>query len=323
MKPPEVVVVGAGVIGLTTALTLLRSGVHVRILADEDDWQASCSGAAAAFWYPYHANPVERVAKWGSFSLDQFKKLARDEASGVKIHSMLETSNAQKENPWWAQIVDNFKTAAPDELPNGYTSGIWFDTPIIDTSVYMPFLLNEVNRLGGSVKRQRLNNWTDLKDHEKVVVNCTGIGSKELCQDDDLKPGKGQVLRIKKRGPDTPILDCDGDVRFAHITPRIHDTIIGGIYFENDSDLTPLPSETEAIIARCKRLSPGLIVEETDILGISCGLRPVRSSVRLETEEMENNRTVIHNYGHGGAGYTLSWGCAAEVYELLESLAER
>jgi D-amino-acid oxidase len=319
MKSTELIVVGAGVIGLTTALTLLRAGVNVRILADED-WQTSCSGAAAAFWYPYHANPLEKVEKWGSFSLSQFKRLAQDEASGVSIHSMLEVSIGQKDIPWWASIVDNFKAAAPQDLPNGYTSGFWFDTPIIDTSVYMPFLLKEVNQLGGTIERQRLNNWSDLKANQKMVVNCTGIGSKQLCQDDDLKPAKGQVLRIKRHGPDRAILDSDGEIRFAHITPRTHDTVIGGIYFENDSDLTPLTTETEKIIARCKLLSPGFNVEETDILGVNCGLRPVRSSVRLETEDMENNCKVIHNYGHGGAGYTLSWGCAAEVCELLDAL---
>ncbi len=73
----------------------------------------------------------------------------------------------------------------------------------------------------------------------------------------------------------------------------------------------------EAILSRCARLAPDFpaIVAE-DILSVYCGLRPARSTVRVEGEWVAPDQLLIHNYGHGGAGITLSWGCAAEVVEL-------
>jgi D-amino-acid oxidase len=55
-----------------------------------------------------------------------------------------------------------------------------------------------------------------------------------------------------------------------------------------------------------------------EIVGVAVGLRPVRSAVRLEAETIAPNCLLLHNYGHGGAGVTLSWGCAAEVVRLIE-----
>ncbi|MFM7282729.1 MAG: FAD-dependent oxidoreductase [Planctomycetia bacterium] len=65
-----------------------------------------------------------------------------------------------------------------------------------------------------------------------------------------------------------------------------------------------------SIIERCARLEPGL--RDATVLGTSVGLRPARSAVRLEPESSPAGR-IVHNYGHGGAGVTLSWGCAQEV----------
>ena len=65
---------------------------------------------------------------------------------------------------------------------------------------------------------------------------------------------------------------------------------------------------------RCALVAPRL--KGARILGHRGGLRPVRPLVRLETERIGESR-VVHNYGHGGAGVTLSWGCAAEIREML------
>jgi len=52
---------------------------------------------------------------------------------------------------------------------------------------------------------------------------------------------------------------------------------------------------------------------------VSVGLRPSRKEVRLEIESLSSGRWAIHNYGHGGAGVTLSWGCADEVTRIVSS----
>ena len=45
--------------------------------------------------------------------------------------------------------------------------------------------------------------------------------------------------------------------------------------------------------------------------------------MRLEIEELPGGRALIHDYGHGGGGFTLSWGCAEEVLKLAEDFVSR
>ena len=70
-------------------------------------------------------------------------------------------------------------------------------------------------------------------------------------------------------------------------------------------------------MAECSRL---LNIDKPKVFAERVGLRPFRKSgVRLERDQLSDGRTVIHNYGHGGAGFTLSWGCAEEVCGLAVS----
>ena len=95
--------------------------------------------------------------------------------------------------------------------------------------------------------------------------------------------------------------------------PRRNDCVFGGT---NDlsSDLAADRATTERIVAECSRV---LKIEKPNVLAERVGLRPFRKSgVRLERDELRDGRTVIHNYGHGGSGFTLSWGCAREVVNL-------
>jgi D-amino-acid oxidase len=104
--------------------------------------------------------------------------------------------------------------------------------------------------------------------------------------------------------------------------PRIHDIVLGGTYEENNESLEVDHDETQAILRRCAKLAPDLpAVTKKDIINVVCGLRPIRSSVRVEAERISPDRLLVHNYGHGGAGVTLSWGCATEVVRLIAEKA--
>lgn len=95
--------------------------------------------------------------------------------------------------------------------------------------------------------------------------------------------------------------------------PRSVDCVLGTTAEDHNWDPSVNEPETREILERCTSLEPAL--KGTRILGARAGLRPGRSSVRLEREGR-----VIHNYGHGGSGFTLSWGCAEEVRELARSV---
>ena len=89
--------------------------------------------------------------------------------------------------------------------------------------------------------------------------------------------------------------------------------IVGGTDEQGDWSRTPSPETATEILQRATRLVPELA--DAKVVGHRVGLRPVRPSVRLEAEGR-----VIHCYGHGGAGVTLSWGCANEVTQLVAEL---
>jgi D-amino-acid oxidase len=90
--------------------------------------------------------------------------------------------------------------------------------------------------------------------------------------------------------------------------------VVGGTDDEGEWDRRPDPEVARLILERAVALLPALA--KAKVIGHRVGLRPARPTVRLEAEESEGRR-LVHCYGHGGAGVTLSWGCADEVALLV------
>jgi D-amino-acid oxidase len=103
----------------------------------------------------------------------------------------------------------------------------------------------------------------------------------------------------------------DGGADYLYVFPHGDVVILGGTAHENASDLAPRPEVSARILRECAAAFPAL--RDAKVITERVGLRPVRPSVRLESEPLSDGRTLWHNYGHGGAGVTLSWGCAAEL----------
>ena len=128
-------------------------------------------------------------------------------------------------------------------------------------------------------------------------------------------PIRGQVLRLTRPTSLVPsILDTEG----VFIVCRSADCIIGGANVDGDWSLEVRDEARQTLLKRSAILSPALA--ESEIIEDLVGLRPGRSSVRVETERVSKDLTVVHNYGHGGSGYTLSWGCAEEVAEMVKAI---
>jgi D-amino-acid oxidase len=184
--------------------------------------------------------------------------------------------------------------------------------------MYLAYLERSLMDSHVSFERAELNSINEAFDIAETVINCTGIGAGKLVQDFDLHPARGQVIRIKKKPTHRSIIDVTQDPKLAHVTPRVHDTILGGTYENNVWNLEPNQTTTSEIIDRCKSILPELgDITDDEILGVYCGLRPVRSAVRVERERLDKG-WLFHNYGHGGAGFTLAWGCAEEVCALVK-----
>jgi len=311
----RVLVVGAGVVGLSCAVRLLEAGSHVDVVA-RDLPQETTSSVAAAIWYPYRAFPVDRVTGWSAASYVELSRLSADPDAGVRMVEGTELHRTAKEDPWWAGAVPGLTRVTAMSAP--YVDGWSFTTPVIEMPIYLRWLVDRVNGLGGTITRMALNG---LPNGADVVVNASGLGARLLADDKTVLPVLGQVAYVEQIGLDRWWLDEDGPV---YVVPRSRDIVVGGTDDEGKWSRTPDPDAAARILARAVALVPELA--RARVLRHKAGLRPGRPSVRLEVERSPAGSTrggrIVHCYGHGGAGVTLSWGCADEVSSLVHGMID-
>ena len=298
----RVMVVGAGVMGLSCAVRLLEQGHRVDVVARDLPLETT-SVVAAALWYPYRALPQDQVTAWAARSYAAFAALAGSEPeSGVRLVAGTEVVAGHVADPWWVEAVPTL-----ERVPAGWS----FVAPVVEMPVYLAWLHARVEALGGTVTRLNLRALPELPG-DGVVVNCSGIGSRLLAGDRTVTPVRGQVLLVEQCGLDRWWLDGGAATGAppTYVVPRARDIVVGGTDEEGEWSRTPSPATAQAILERAARMVPELAGAQ--VLRSKVGLRPARPVVRLEREGQ-----VVHCYGHGGAGVTLSWGCADEVAGLV------
>lgn len=311
----DVEVVGAGVIGLTCALALARAGASVRVIGERAPAETT-SAVAAAIWFPYEAAPAERVLAWSGATLQELVRLAAEHPdAGVAIRGGVMCYRLPDPDLAWTDEVPGHREATASERPPGIERATWCELPIVEMQTYLGWLLAQVRAAGVEVVTGRRVASLDELDAQRVVV-AAGLGARELLGDPEPYAIRGQVVRVADPGLDRWILDDDHPDGMTYIIPRGRDVVLGGTADRHAEDTTPDPATEAAILERAIELEPRL--RDQPILSRGVGLRPARPSVRLEREtDHTNDRTIVHCYGHGGAGITLSWGCAAEVAMLL------
>jgi D-amino-acid oxidase len=329
----RVIVLGAGVIGLTTAVSLLQAGCDVQVVADATVG-ATTSYVAAGVWFPTHVGPPDKVAAWGRRTLEVLAGQARDSVPGVVMRESLALYRSPPGRPDWTAPVGPVREAAAAELPPGYRYGLRFAVPQAEMPVYLPWLMRRVRELGGEIVTRHVTALGELAGAgADALVNCPGLAARELVGDQSVYPVRGQIVRVANPGITMSVRDEFHPAGRAYVHPRASDCILGGTLDEHEWDIEPDPATAAAIIARCTEIVPALAGAR--VIGHLAGLRPGRPEVRLEEEgaagygaagdgavEVGGPR-VVHNYGHGGAGITLSWGCAEQVTEILLNGASR
>jgi D-amino-acid oxidase len=313
----RVIVVGAGVVGLTCAVRLAEAGHEAHVLA-RDLPPETTSAVAAALWYPYRALPPDKVTAWSARSFAAFCELARAEpSSGVAVRQGVELLRpGDPPEPWWRGAVPDLATVT-DPAP-GYPRGWRLALPVAEMDTYLGYLVRRLERAGGTVTRTRLA----ALPTSGIVVNATGLASRAMAGDTSLHPVRGQVVRVAQVGIEEWLLvsESDGDDRPLYVVPREHDVVVGGTAQDGDWTLQPDPQTARDILDRAAALVPAL--RTAPVLGHRVGLRPARPAVRLQTVPHGDGGPggVVHCYGHGGAGVTLSWGCADDVLAEVEAL---
>lgn len=307
----RIVVVGAGVIGLSCAHRLLEAGHAVEVWS-RDAPAATVSAVAAAHWYPYRAFPVDAVARWARETFWVLAGLADRPGTGIGMRPGRELSRTPLPGPSWADAVPGVRRLTPAELPAGYADGLRATVPGIRMPDYLSWLLAGLTAAGVPLRTRELADLDAAREHADLVVNATGLGARELVGDRQLTPVRGQVVRVRCPAVQEWTLDEGHPDGMVYVIPRGPDVVCGGTAEEGAEELTPDPRTAAAILARCRAVVPELA--DAEVLGHAVGLRPVRSAIRLERVD-----DVVHCYGHGGSGVTVSWGCADDVVRLASA----
>ena len=336
----KVAVVGAGVSGLSVAylLTQTFSTLDVTIFA-ENTSPNTTSDVASAILFP---NPLESESaeeyvlnekRWFESTYKRFCDVihsGEEGRAGVNLASgyyvnMDDASSQQNQSPpepWFKNSVMGFRNVPEWEkkfhnLPSS-TSAMFFTTVAVDCRLYLPWLMDKFIESGGSFVQKKIVSFDDLQRDYSVVINCTGLASRELCQDSSIYPIYGQSLMV-----DAPwikhfvVMPHYQANEYTLVLPRVKDVLIGGVFRSHRETCEVDSVLSEQIMTKAVKVVPSLA--GVNVLGVAPGLRPVRSRIRLEVEHTTRG-PVVHNYGHGGNGVNYSWGCAQDVCGLVQGL---
>lgn len=360
-KEKKILVIGAGVSGLTTAICLKENGFNVVIAADKFA-PGLASNVAGALWeWPpaacgKHGTPrsLERSKKWCMTSYKKFKTLQKtfgSTSTGICLrnitfyfHQVLENlpEDLNKMNEI-AENVDDFQRGleiVPSAVDIAFQKGIKdayrHMAPTVDTDVYMQWLFNQVESLGCEIIKERItlnliqNEQTLLNRFQcDAIVNCSALGAIEIANDVSMYPLRGALVRVKDKDGLIDAAHCishketsNGEQSMIFIVPRgeKNTVILGGlVQMHQWSESMNLD---DPLIRRmydgCLNFLPtlrSLPLDEQE--PVRAGLRPF-TEANVCVESVPGTR-LFYNYGHGGAGVTLSWGCAEEITQRVQA----
>jgi D-amino-acid oxidase len=324
---PDVLVVGAGVTGLTTAVCLAESGRTVEIRTARLP-QDTTSAVAGAIWGPHLVETGERAARWRLATLAVLRELATGPAgpaAGVRIASGSQIfrgpSPASPAPPDWLTELGGYRPCGQAELPPGFSRGWHYTAPLVHMPTYLGYLHARFERAGGRLGVATVSSLAGAAREAgaRVVVNCSGAYAHHIVGDLAVTPVRGQaVLAVNPGLTEFVIAPSDGSAELAYLFPHGEEVILGGSEAAGDWSLEPVPAVADRILRDCAAIEPRL--QGARVLAHRVGLRPARPAVRLEAElagtAADRGPLIVHNYGHGGAGLTMSWGCAREAAKL-------
>ncbi len=309
-----VTVIGGGVVGLTAALGLARAGHTVRCVRDAPAVDTA-SAVAGGLWFPYHVDPRDRVLEWGRVAFDRFTALAQRPDAGVAVREGLVVERGVPDR-WWTAALPTWREARADELPAGAAGGVVASVPLVTMPVFLPWLEARCAQAGVELASGYVTGLAQVRGD--VVVVAAGLGSGPLMGDSTGGPSRGQVALLANPGLTRWVVDDDHPEGVTYALPHRGWVVCGGTDVSGSWDTEPDPEVHETILQRVREVVPELAGAQ--VLGSRVGLRPLAPEVRLAASHV-GGRPVVTCYGHGGAGVTLSWGCADEVVRLVGEAA--
>lgn len=301
------IVVGGGISGLSTALVLIERGRRVRVWSREPA-EVTTSAVAGALWWPYRIEPEERVGAWALATLRRYEEWAGRPETGVRLVGGVHCGERLAAlGPWAGELAGLSEDA----------EGLRCLLPLIDMPVHLAWLERRLLESGVSVERRTVRSFDDAGAEATTVVNCTGLGARELAQDVRVRPVRGQLVMVENPGVEEWYTRTDPvSAATTYFFPQPGRLVLGGTAGVDEWSTVPDPRAAEEIVARCARVRPE--IAGARVIGHRVGLRPARDGgVRIEAEPLPGGGRLVHNYGHGGAGVTVAWGCAEETAGLV------
>lgn len=365
----KIIVIGGGVSGVTTALTLQLLGYDTEIITQKKPTDifdknahpefSSLFPSASMIPHSVYSDQLETIFKTSQAFFYELHKLT---FPGLVMHKHFEIFEDDPGNPLYRNWMLNLRTIdelEPKTIPQRKNSpnlhGWVFDCIFADWPLYFPALIQAYKESGGQIIQQKVER-SDLNElSADVIVNCSGTGSPELFDDPVEKQlimrghllhkpdvnlitnNQDEIISYNYTPKISVYTDQQGDACDVYCYPRKDGWVLGGSrqagqlgqqqwpqksnsdYYEIDGISFPKP----IIDLNNEILSQtfGRSLEFSEELSPSVGYRYIRSTnngLRLDQETV-SGKTIYHNYGHGGAGVTLSWGCALEIAAQINS----
>lgn len=261
-------VIGAGIIGLTTAISLARAGIATTIYSCAVS-PATTSDVAAALWQPstifrpecVSAAFLEQFRFAARISQDVFRSKAGRPGGGVRWIRMFDLSDSPPRpyRPEGSDLYPGalFSTEAARRF--GVQFAECYYALVIDMSAYMPALIAEFRSLGGALVERRFASPDDVADlAEEVVFNCAGYGARALFSDMSLKPVRGQITLLEGQ----PEIDYgyvyESPTGLLYMFPRENAIALGGSMGWGETSLAADEDERRRVIEGHARIAARL-----------------------------------------------------------------
>ncbi|MBG9377501.1 FAD-dependent oxidoreductase [Panacibacter sp. DH6] len=311
----KIAIIGAGISGMSTALLLTGKSHNITIFASAFS-PGITSNKAAAFWFPYHIRNDKRGIGWCRESYHFYSSLIHEPSSGISIQKLVKVlrHGVAEAEPVWIDFMPEgaMRILPATELPDGIAKAYEVKVPLIETQLFLPYLKTILETKGAVFIERTIGHFSELQHDYDCVINCAALGAKKLCNDAALIPVRGQVGLLEPAEEMDIYLDNEKPL---YIVPRKDAIIVGGTYEEHVDAAITEPATIERLLGNAYEVFPAL--RSKRVLGSWAGVRPYRQEVRVEREAGTN---IIHNYGHGGSGFTLAFGCAKEVAQLVDEI---
>lgn len=323
-------IIGGGIHGLSTGILLESLGVKTRIISenfaylDGDDVSTVASNLASASIYPVAVETdtdEDELIRQCRESFDPFFN-ASDVPVRKHTHYYLyeEDVGARVPARMDAQHVSNYKGVLPSRSGKSVRDGYICSEYFVEMPEYMPLLYKTYVQLGGETEHRIIKAEEIHSLPGDIVVNCSGYGSATLFNDDSMRAMKGHVLEIPYDGV-APLefsytYTPAEYTHYAYMYPRKETVFFDGSYlkgdivdgeWEGESPTKPITVDGTEIPERLYTVNADLmrnhIEFSRDDISVRYGYRPYRS----DGPRIERDSDIIHNYGHGGAGVSLSW----------------